>query len=427
MTSHTPQSIAAERRAGAGRDTFAAMDARDSHRRTRDQFEFPAGEIYLDGNSLGAMPRAVHGAMGEALTSGWGRRGIRVWNEMGWHLLPLTLGDRLARLMGAGPGEVLVVDSTSVNLFKLMVAALRLRPGRTRIVSETNNFPTDVHIIQGIVAHMFAGHRLDLAGDSDADVLARIDGQTAVVCLSHVNYRTGQLRDMDAVTKAAHAAGALVVWDLAHSLGALPVELNRCEVDFAVGCTYKYLNGGPGSPAYVFVAGRHLPAAANPLSGWQGHARPFGFEIDFVPADGIEKFRCGTIPLLSFLPLQVSLDIFEAVDMADLRARSLEMTSRFMELVDTKLSRHGLTVATPRSEARGSQVCLVHPHGWEIMQAAIACGVIGDFRSPDIMRFGFAPLYNTFEDVWGAASTLERIMETGLWRDPRFAERRLVT
>ena len=403
------------------------MDTRDRFKELRAGFEVPTGEIYLDGNSLGAMPRAVHGTMADALSSGWGRRGIRVWNEMGWHLLPLTLGDRLAPLMGAGPGEVLVVDSTSVNLFKTVVAALQLRPERTKIVSEINNFPTDVHIIQGIIANVFPDHKLDLADDSDTDAIARIDHRTALVCLSHVNYRTGQLRDMSAITKAAHAAGALVLWDLAHSLGALPVELNRYNVDFAVGCTYKYMNGGPGSPAYLFVAWRHLAAVRNPMTGWQGHARPFGFEVDFVQAEGIEKFRCGTIPLMSFLPLKASLDIFETVDIADLRAKSLELTGLFMKLVDQRLARYGLSIVTPRSEARGSQVCLTHPHGWEIMQATIAAGVIGDFRAPNIMRFGFAPLYNTFEDVWGAVSTVDRIMETGLWQEPRFAERKLVT
>jgi kynureninase len=370
----------------------------------------------------------VPAAINAALTEGWAKDLIRSWNDRDWHNLPVTVGDRLAPLMGAKAGEVLAADSTSVNLYKTFCAAMRMRPGCMGVVSERNNFPTDVHILQGAIANVFPQAQLSLADDDDESVLALIDAGTAVVCLSHVNYRTGRLRDMARVTKAAHEAGALVIWDLCHSLGALPVNLNGCEADFAVGCTYKYMNGGPGAPAFLFVAARHLDAAENPLTGWQGHAAPFGFEIDYRPAATMEKFRVGTPPVLSYLPLLESLAVFEATDMAALRKKSLALTDFFIELVETRLSGHGLSLVTPRAHGeRGSQVALTHGDGWPIMQALIACGVIGDFRAPDILRFGFTPLYVGFEDVWGAVATFEAIMESGLWREPRFAERKLVT
>ncbi len=428
MSAAVETAIAARRADTPGRQRARLLDRQDALAPLRARFDLPKGEIYLDGNSLGAMPSSVPAAINQALTEGWARELIRSWNGRDWHNLPATVGDRLAALMGAGQGEVLAADSTSINLYKAFCAAMRLRPGRMKVVSERNNFPTDVHILQGALANVFPEARLELAGDDDGSVLAAIDTDTAVVCLSHVNYRSGRLRDMAAVTKAAHAAGALVIWDLCHSLGALPVDLNACRADFAVGCTYKYMNGGPGAPAFLFVAGRHLDAAQNPLTGWQGHAAPFGFEIDYRPAETIEKFRVGTPPVLSYLPLLESIAIFEAAEMAALRAKSLALTDFFIELVETRLAGHGLGLVTPRDHAaRGSQVALTHEDGWPIMQALIACGVVGDFRAPDILRFGFTPLYVGFEDVWGAVATLEAIMTGGLWREPRFAERKLVT
>lgn len=404
------------------------LDRQDKLAGFRARFDLPRGEIYLDGNSLGAMPASVPAAINEALTKGWAKDLIRSWNGRDWHNLPVTVGDRLAPLMGARQGEVLAADSTSINLYKAFCAAMRLRPGRKKVVSERNNFPTDVHILQGAIANVFPEAKLELADDSDESVLALLDADTAVVCLSHVNYRSGRLRDMAAVTKAAHEAGALVIWDLCHSLGALPVDLNACEADFAVGCTYKYMNGGPGAPAFLFVAGCHLDAAQNPLTGWQGHAAPFGFEIDYRPARTMEKFRVGTPPVLSYLPLVESLSVFAETDMARLREKSLALTDFFIALVEARLAGHGFSLVTPREHAaRGSQVALTHESGWPIMQALIACGVIGDFRAPDILRFGFTPLYVGFEDVWGTVATLEAIMAGGLWREPRFAERKLVT
>lgn len=428
MTATVEAAIAARRADTPERGRARALDRQDGLAGLRARFDLPAGEIYLDGNSLGAMPASVPAAIDGALTGGWAKDLIRSWNGRDWHNLPVTVGERLAPLMGAEKGEVLAADSTSINLYKAFCAAMRMRPGRAKVVSERNNFPSDVHILQGAIANVFPDVTLELADDGDDSVLALIDAGTAVVCLSHVNYRSGRLRDMAAVTKAAHEAGALVIWDLCHSLGALPVDLNACAADFAVGCTYKYMNGGPGAPAFLFVAGRHLEAAHNPLTGWQGHAAPFGFEIDFRPARTMEKFRVGTPPVLSYLPLLESLAVFEETGMAALREKSLALTDFFIELVEARLSGHGFSLVTPREHAsRGSQVALTHDGGWPIVQALIACGVVGDFRAPDILRFGFAPLYVGFEDVWGAVATLEAVMTSGLWREPRFSERKLVT
>jgi kynureninase len=404
------------------------LDWEDQLAHFRQMFDLPKGEIYLDGNSLGAMPVSAVPAMQEAMSEGWAKGLIRSWNARDWHMLPVTVGDRLARLMGAKKGEVLAADSTSVNLYKVFCAAMNLRSDRRKVISERNNFPTDVHILQGAIANVFPKAELALAGDDDDSVLELLDADTAVVCLSHVNYRTGRLRDMARLTRAAHEVGALVIWDLAHSLGALPVDLNGCDADFAVGCSYKYMNGGPGAPAWLFVATRHLKEVQNPLTGWQGHAAPFAFEIDFQPASSIEKFRVGTPPVLSYLPLMESLSIFEQTDMQALRDKSLRLTGMFIELAEQRLVQHGLSVITPKESAeRGSQVALTHENGWPIMQAMIEAGVIGDFRAPDILRFGFTPLYVGFEDVWAAVATLEAIMETGFWREDRFSERKLVT
>lgn len=428
MNPSVEAAIAARRADTPERERARALDRQDALGPLRARFDLPQGEIYLDGNSLGAMPSSVPAGISAALTTGWAKSLIRSWNDHGWHNLPVTTGDRLAPLMGAARGEVLAADSTSVNLYKAFCAAMRMRPERRKVVSERNNFPSDIHILQGAIANVFPEATLVLAEDDDASVLSLIDADTAVVCLSHVNYKSGRLRDMAAVTTAAHAAGALVIWDLCHTLGALPVDLNACAADFAVGCTYKYMNGGPGAPAFLFVAGRHLDAAQNPLTGWQGHAAPFGFEIDYRPAATMEKFRVGTPPVLSYLPLLESLAVFEAADMAALREKSLALTDFFIELVEARLAGHGLALITPREHgSRGSQVALTHENGWPIMQALIACGVVGDFRAPDILRFGFTPLYVGFEDVRGAVATLEAIMTSGLWREPRFSERKLVT
>ena len=391
-------------------------------------FDLPPDLVYLDGNSLGAMPAVVPEKIQEAVTQGWRTELIRSWNDRGWHILPLTLGNRLAPLMGANPGEVLVVDSTSINLFKTLSAALEMRPGRTEIVSERYNFPSDLHIIQGAITHFYPQHKLVEGEESDDSILELMGPSTAVVTLTQVSYRTGLIRDMDRITKKAHEAGALVIWDLAHTLGAVPVDLNAANVDFAVGCTYKYLNAGPGGPAYLFVADRHITDAVNPLTGWQAHTDPFSFDTHFKPANNIDKFRCGTPGILSYIALESSLDIFEMVDMHAIRTKSKRLTTLFVDLVESLCEGYSLQLASPRdSSQRGSQVSFSHSHGWPIMQALIAHGVIGDFRAPNLLRFGFAPLYTRYEDVWLAASMLAQILETESWKDPVYATPKLVT
>ena len=411
-----------------GLTSARARDAADPLLQMRTNFDLPDELIYLDGNSLGAMPVNVPQRLQQAALDGWRTGLIRSWNARNWHELPLTLGDRLAKLMGAAPGEVLIVDSTSINLFKLLSAALELRPNRRTIVSEQQNFPSDLHIIQGTIDHFYSDHRLLLGGDDDDSVVELITEDTAVVTLTHISYRTGLIRDMQRITEAAHASGALVIFDLAHSLGAVPVDLNNTGVDFAVGCTYKYLNAGPGGPAYLFIADRHLQGAQNPLTGWQGHADPFSFDTRYVAAGTIEKFRCGTPAILSYIALEESLDIFEGIDLSTVRQKSIDLTDFFIELVESMCQGHGLTLASPRdSSRRGSQVCLTSAHGWPIMQALIAHGVIGDFRAPDILRFGFAPLYIGYEDVWVAVALLAEILDSGTWENPVYATRKLVT
>ena len=404
------------------------LDTADPLSDLRKFFDLPNELIYLDGNSLGAMPVNVPQRMQEAVLDGWRTGLIRSWNARDWHLLPLTLGDRLAPLMGAAPGEVLIVDSTSINLFKLLCTALRLRPDRTSIVSEGENFPSDLHIVQGALDHFYPEHQLVLGGVDDDSILELITEDTAVVTLTHISYRSGLIRDMQRITQKAHSCGALVLFDLSHSLGAVPVDLNAADVDFAVGCTYKYLNAGPGGPAYLFIADRHLSGAENPLTGWQGHTDPFSFDTRYVPADTIEKFRCGTPGILSYIALEESLDIFEKVDLLALRQKSIDLTDYFIELVESMCEGYGLVLGSPRdSNRRGSQVCFTHSQGWPMMQALIGHGVIGDFRAPDILRFGFAPLYLRYEDVWVAAAMLAELLASDAWKNPVYAKPKLVT
>lgn len=397
-----------------------ALDAADPLSRLRSEFALPDGVIYLDGNSLGALPRRTSDRMRRTIEDEWGRDLIRSWNSAGWWELPCTLGDRLAPLLGAGPGEVVICDSTSVNLFKTMVAALRLRPGRRVIVSDPDAFPTDLYIADGVAGLLGAEHRrAGVAGLGEA-----LDDQVAAVVLSHVDYRTGRLHDMATITEQVHRHGALMIWDLCHSAGALPIALDGCGVDFAVGCTYKYLNGGPGAPAFIYAARRHLEAVRQPLTGWWGHATPFAFDDEYVPAPGIRSFLVGSAPILGCAALEASLQIWEQVDPAALRAKSLALTGLFIESGD----RLGLELATPREpQARGSQVAFRHPDGYPIVQALIGRGVIGDFRTPDIMRFGFAPLYLSHRDVWDAAQTLADVLRDESWRDERYSVRATVT
>jgi kynureninase len=403
-------------------------DAADPLASFRGEFVLPEGVIYLDGNSLGALPRRTSARVREMVEDEWGQGLIRSWNDAGWYDLPRRLGDELAPLVGAGAGEVVVCDSTSVNLFKVLTTALRLRPGRPVIVSDLGSFPTDLYVTEG-VGGLFEGCERRLIesavdGALESALESALDDRVAVVLLSHADYRTGRLYDMAAVTERVHRHGALMIWDLCHSAGALPVRLGDCAADFAVGCTYKYLNGGPGSPAFVYAAPHHHASVAQPLTGWFGHADPFAFDGGYEPAPGMGRFLVGTPPLLSFAGLRASLEVWADVDLQALRAKSLALTGLFIRRTDGL----GLELVTPREPGRrGSQVSFRHPHGHALVQALIGRGVIGDFRAPDIMRFGFAPLYLTFCDVWDAAAALADILDSGSWRDERFLARGTVT
>lgn len=409
------------------REDCLALDRADPLARHRDGFELPPGVIYLDGNSLGALPKAVPGRLVEVIAGEWGRDLITSWNRHGWIDLPLRVGDKIATLIGVEAGEVAVADSTTANLFKVLAAALRLRPERRTILTERANFPTDVYVAEGLAKLLGGRHRLRAVAAEE--ITGAIDGDTAVVMLTQVNYRTGALHDMAAVTRAAHAAGALTVWDLAHSAGALPVELNAAGADFAVGCGYKYLNGGPGAPAFLFVARRHQGSFEPALSGWLGHAEPFAFEGSYRPAEGIARVLVGTPPILSLAALDLGVDNVLAADMAEIRRKSMALGDLFIRLVEGKGGeRLGLRLASPRDAAtRGSQVSFHHPAGYPCMQALIQRGVIGDFRAPDILRFGFAPLYVRYVDVWDAAAALIEILETRGWDRPEFHRRAAVT
>ncbi|HWK67359.1 MAG TPA: kynureninase [Rhizobiaceae bacterium] len=404
-----------------------AMDAADPLRPMRDRFVLPEGVIYLDGNSLGAAAPAAFAELQKAAQQEWAQDLIRSWNKAGWFDLPTRLGDRVGRLIGAAAGQTVVCDTTSINIYKALHAAVALRPGRSTMVAEGGSFPTDLYVAEG-VASTLPGAALRLEGVDAARIEDLIDDQTAVVLVNHVNYKTGELRDMAALTRRIHEAGALVVWDLCHSAGALPVDLDGAGADFAVGCTYKYLNGGPGSPAFVYAAARHHDAIRQPLSGWWGHARPFAFEQHYDAGSGIRRFLCGTQPVLSLRALEGALSLWEDVDMAALRRKSVALTDLFIMLVEARCGRYGVTLESPRdSVKRGSQVSFAHEHGYAIMQALIERGVIGDFRAPSTMRFGFTPLYTSYRDAWQAAAVLEDILRTEMWKEERFSVRAAVT
>ncbi len=408
------------------RADLEARDAQDPLAPFRERFDLPEGVIYLDGNSLGALPKATVERIHALVTREWGQDLIRSWNLHGWIDLPQRVGDKIARLIGAESGEVIVCDSTSANLFKVLTAALRLCPGRHVILSDTGNFPTDLYMAQGLVDLL--SHQYELRLVDERDVLDAIDEDVAVVMLTQVNYRTGYLHDMATITRAAHERGALVIWDLAHSAGALPVDLNGCHVDFAVGCGYKYLNGGPGAPAFVFVARRWQEQALSPLWGWMGHAEPFALELEYRPADGVRRMLCGTPPILSMAALEVGVDMLLEADIQAVRRKSVALGQLFIQLAEQELAPFGFELASPRDpERRGSQVSLRHPEGYPIVQALISRGIIGDFRAPDILRFGFAPLYVRYVDVWDTVAALRNIMETGAWDRPAFRVRGKVT
>ncbi|CAM8651033.1 COG3844 Kynureninase [Comamonadaceae bacterium] len=424
-----------------------ARDAADTLHPLRELFDIPEGVIYLDGNSLGVMPKTAAARAAEVVTQEWGQGLIRSWNTAGWFSLPQRLGNRIAPLIGADADEVVATDSTSINLFKVLSAALSIAaqdaPERKLIVSERSNFPTDLYIAEGLCKER--GYTLKLV--EPEEIAAALTADVAVLMLTHVNYRTGAMHDMPAVTAAAHSAGALMIWDLAHSAGAVPVTLKASGADFSVGCGYKYLNGGPGAPAFVWVHPKHADRFWQPLAGWWGHAAPFAFTPDYQPAPGITRYLCGTQPIVSMSLLGCGLEGFEAAEklggMAALRAKSLALTDLFIQLVEERCQGYGLGLATPREHAqRGSQVCLTREHAaggalgsgaFAIVQALIARGVIGDYRAgdggihKDILRFGFTPLYIGFEDVWNAVEHLRQVLETGEWQKPEFNQKHAVT
>jgi len=425
-----------------------ARDAVDPLRSLRGHFALPANLIYLDGNSLGPLPRSAATRAAQVVEQEWGQGLIRSWNDAAWFNMPQRVGARIAPLIGAQPHEVVASDSTSVNLFKVLSAALAIAaadaPGRTVVLSERHNFPTDLYIAQSVCQ----AHGCTLEMVAPEAIAASLNSKVAVLLLTHVDYRTGAMHDMAATTAAAHAAGALVIWDLAHSTGAVPVELNGAGADFAVGCGYKFLNGGPGAPAFVWAHARHalrtdLPWM-QPLTGWFGHAAPFAFTPEYHSAPGMARFLCGTPPVISMAVLDAALDVFDAAHalggMTALRTKSLALGDLFRDLVEQRCTGLGLGIATPLEHGRrGSQVSLTHhdpdaPHSaYAIVQALIARGVIGDFRAgngvaqPDILRFGITPLYLGFADVWNAVEQLKQVLESGEWREARFARKAAVT
>ena len=410
------------------RDYALARDEADPLARCRDMFTLPDDVIYLDGNSLGPLPKGVAARIAASVDDEWGNGLIRSWNAAGWADMPRTTGAKLARLIGARDDSVVVADSTSVNLFKVLSAALAHRPDRQVIVTETRNFPTDNYIAEGVIRQCGDRHRL-LHIDDATDIPAALDDSVAVLMLTHVNYRTGAMHDMKALTRAAHDAGALVIWDLAHSAGAMPVDLSGCDVDFAVGCGYKYLNGGPGAPAFVYVAPRLFGDLEQPLSGWFAHKDPFAFTPHYAAASDIGQFTCGTPPMLSLIALDSALDVWDQVDLAMLRTKSKALTDYFIALVEARCDGHGLELVGPRdSEKRGSQVSFSHQSGgYAMISALIAEGVIGDFRAPDILRFGFTPLYTRYIDVWDAVDRFAAILGDRRWDTPAFHTRKAVT
>ena len=391
---------------------------------TRAMFDLPDGVIYLDGNSLGPLPKAAAARVAKTVTAEWGQLLITGWNKAGWMDQPSRIGDRIAKLIGAEPGSVVMGDTLSIKVYQALASALEMNRARRVILSDTGNFPSDLYMAEGLCRTLGNGYTLRTVAPEDlADA---IDETIAVTLITEADYRTGQKHDMAALTATAHANGALTVWDLAHSAGAFPVHLAACKADFAVGCTYKYLNSGPGGPAFIYVAPRHADVARPALSGWLGHEAPFAFDQSYRPGAGIERMRVGTPPVLQLAALESALDIWDHADIEDVRTQSLALTDRFIAGVEAACST--LTLATPRDHAhRASQVSFRHPDGYAIMQALIARGLIGDFRSPDILRFGFTPLYIGLNDVNRAVEILSDVLANALWDDPKYKTRAKVT
>lgn len=404
-------------------ERVCALDLSDPLVGKKAAFLLPENTIYLDGNSLGPLPKAAKAQAEQTISQQWGEDLITSWNKHGWIDLPQQAGEKIAKIVGAAPGQVICCDSTSVNLFKVLAAALTLQPGRSKVLSDKDNFPTDLYMVEGLRQ---CGLECALDLQPAGEIINALDESVAVLLLTEVNFRTGQRYNMASVTAAAHAKGILVVWDLAHSAGAFPVELDACQVDFAVGCGYKYLNGGPGAPAFLYVAHKHQQAVNQPLSGWMGHAAAFAFSPQYQPAPGVQQFLCGTPPVLSMSVLNAALDIFADVDMNQIRVKSEQLMALFLQTLEAKSTQ--LVLVSPSNvEQRGSQLAFGHPQAYAICQALIARGVIADFRAPDILRLGFAPLYLSYQDVWQAAETLAEVVSSENYLQPQFQVKQKVT
>jgi kynureninase len=407
------------------RDDAAALDSKDALAALREEFLLPETVVYLDGHSLGPLPRRTLERLHEVAASEWGRGLVGSWSACGWLDLPARIAARIAPLVGARADELIVADSTSVNLFKLLAGALRLLPGRPVILCEAESFPTDLYVAQGLSALV---RQVELRSVPREDLANALDDEVAVMLLAHVDFRTGERHDMAGLTRAAHEKGALALWDLSHSVGALPVRLDAWDIDLAVGCGYKYLNGGPGAPAFAFVARRWHEALQTPLAGWMGHAEPFALEPRYRPAAGVARLLCGTPPILSLAALECGVEIVARAGIDALRRKSVALTTLFVRLVEQECGGFGFALATPRaSEERGSQVALRHEHAYPIVRALIARGVVGDFREPDVLRFGFAPACLRFVDVWDAVAGLREVMERREWERPEHGLRERVT
>lgn len=392
--------------------------------RTKTLFHLPEGVIYLDGNSLGPLPVAAKARVARMMQDEWGELLIRGWNAAGWFVQPRAVGDRVGKLIGAEPGTVVMGDTLSIKVFQALASALEMNPGRKVLLSDSGNFPSDLYMAQGLIRMLGQGHELKIVEPEAVE--AAIDERVAVLMLTEVDYRTGRLHDMEKLTRKAHEAGALTVWDLAHSAGALPVDLAGARADFAVGCTYKYLNGGPGAPAFIYVAPRHASQARPALSGWMGHAEPFAFDLDYRAGSGIERMRVGTPPVIAMAALEAALDAWEGVRLHDVRAASIALSELFIAEVERRCPE--LTLASPRDpHARGSQVSFRHSQGYAVMQALIKRGVIGDFRAPDNLRFGFTPLYLGEADMRTAVDILEDVLSRREWDREEFRKKALVT
>ena len=407
-------------------DDVTLLDENDTLAPFRERFDIPDDLIYLDGNSLGCLPKAAKDRVNDVVAREWGQDLIRSWNSNDWINAPARIGDKIARLIGADDGEVIVGDSTSINVFKCLNACLKIDSTRKTLVTETGNFPTDAYMIEGLAS--IAPDRITARLVEPGNVVESLNETTAALLLTHTHYKTGRVRDMKAITAAAHAKGVPVIWDLSHSCGAMPVDLNGCNADFAIGCGYKYLNGGPGAPAFTFVARRHQEKVFPALSGWLGHKQPFAFDDRYTPAPGINRFQCGTPGIIGCAALEVGVDLMLEADMLALRQKSSALGDLFIQLVREQCADFGFDPACPINAAeRGSQVSFHHPDGYAIMQALIARRVIGDFRAPDILRFGFAPLYISYVDVWNAVDILRDVMTSNEWDQARFKQKATVT